>query len=382
MYSLSGYGKMLADQYRSEAFMQALRGAVHPGAVVMDIGTGPGIMAVLACQLGASRVYAIEPCEIIQVAREIAAANHCAEKIVFFEDLSTEVTIPVLADVIVSDLRGLLPLFGRHIPSIVDARRRFLAPGGTLIARKDRIWAAVVDTPKEYGKVVDAWDRNPLGHDLSTARRKVLNDFYKVRVTPDQLLTAPQLWATLDYTTMESPDIRGMLRWNAERNGTGHGILVWFDMELADGVAFSTGPESPETIYKSVFFPWLEPVRLAAGQNLCVELDARLLESDYFWRWTTQIESAKKVGETAARFEQSQLQGTVISLTKLRKIASDYVPHLSEEGLIRQRALDLMDGESSLESIARRLTIEFPGRFAGWQQALTFAVAISNEYSR
>src|SRR5450631_1767928 len=120
MYSLSGYGNMIADRIRIEAFMQTLRIAIRPGAVVMDIGTGPGIMAVLACQLGAKRVYAIEPSEVIQAAREIAAANHCADKIEFFEDLSTKVTIPVRVDVIVSDLRGVLPLFEHHIPSIVD----------------------------------------------------------------------------------------------------------------------------------------------------------------------------------------------------------------------------------------------------------------------
>lgn len=294
MYSLSGYGDMIADRVRIEAFAQALRGAIRPGAVVMDIGTGPGIMAVLACQLGASRVYAIEPSEIIQVAREIAAANQCLDKMEFFEDVSTKVTVPVRADVIVSDLRGALPLFEHHIPSIIDARRRFLSPGGTLIARKDRIWAAVVDSPKVQGKIVDAWDRNALGQDLGAARRRVLNEFRKAQVTPGQLLTAPKLWATLDYNTIESPDVRATLRWKTERNGTGHGILVWFDMELADGVAFSSGPASPESIYGSAFFPWLEPVPLAEGQNVCAELEAKLLEKDYFWRWTTQIESTER----------------------------------------------------------------------------------------
>ena len=381
-YSLSGYGSMIVDRIRIDAFSKALRAAIRPGAVVMDIGTGPGIMSVLACQLGASRVYAIEPSEVVQVAREIAAANQCADKIAFFEELSTKVTIPVQADVIVSDMRGVLPLFERHIPSIADARRRFLSPGGALIARKDRIWAAVVEAPETYGKIVDPWDRNALGQNLAVAQRKVLNEFRKARVKPEQLLTVPQLWATLDYATIENPDVRGTLQWTVERNGTGHGILVWFDMELADGVGFSNGPEAPETVYGAALFPWLEPVALAIGQNICVELEAKLLENDYFWRWTTQIESAEKAGETAARFEQSQLQGAVISLTKLHKMASDHVPQLSEEGLLRRRALDLMDGKTSLENIARRLTIEFPGRFARWQQALTFASSISSEYSR
>src|SRR5579871_6882517 len=148
-YSLSGYGDMIADRVRIGAFVEALRATIRPGTVVMDIGTGPGMMAVLACQLGAKCVYAIEPGEVIEVAREIAAANQCADKITFFENISTKVAIPVPADVIVSDLRGVLPLFEGHIPAIVDARRRFLAPGGTLIARRDRILAAVVESSKD-----------------------------------------------------------------------------------------------------------------------------------------------------------------------------------------------------------------------------------------
>ncbi len=381
-YSLASYGEMIADRVRMEAYAQALRGAIRQGSVVLDIGTGPGILAVLACQLGASRVYAIEPNEIIQVAREIAAANHCADKIVFFEDLSTKVSIPVLADIIVSDMRGVLPLFEYHIPSIVDARRRLLAPSGMLIARKDRIWVAVVEAAETYGKIVDTWAHSAYGQDLSAARQKVLNEFRKVRVKPEQLLTAPQLWATLDYATIENPDVRGVLQWTVERKGTGHGILVWFDMELADGIGFSNGPASPEAIYGSAFFPWIDPVPLASGQNVCVELEAKLQEKDYFWRWTTQIASAERPGEIAINFKQSQLKGNVISLAKLHKSASDYVPRLSEEGMIRRRAFDLMDGKTSLENIARRLTIEFPGRFERWQQALTFASSISNEYCR
>src|SRR5712671_406796 len=192
MYSLSGYGEMIADRVRIAAYIQALRQSVRPGAVVMDIGTGQGIMAVLACQLGASRVYAIEPDEIIQVARTIAAANGCADKIEFIEDLSNKVTLPLRADVIVSDMRGILPLFGHHIPSIADARRRFLAPSGTLISRKDTIWTSIVEAPERYSKIVDPWERNELGQDLSSARRMIVNDMHKARFSPEQLLTEPQ----------------------------------------------------------------------------------------------------------------------------------------------------------------------------------------------
>src|SRR5437016_11881319 len=138
MYGLGAYGSMIADRVRVEAYAEALRKSVRKGSVVAEIGTGPGIFAVLACQLGATRVYAIEPSEIIQVAREVAAANGCADKIEFFEELSDRVMLPGRADVILSDLRAVLPLFQRHIPAIIDARSRFLAPGGAMIPERIR----------------------------------------------------------------------------------------------------------------------------------------------------------------------------------------------------------------------------------------------------
>src|SRR5215470_7477428 len=328
MYSLSGYGSMIGDGVRVEAYAQALRKAVRAGSVVVEIGTGPGVFAVLACQLGAGKVYAIEPSEIIQVAREVAAANGCVEKIEFFEQLSDRVILPVQVDVVFSDMRGVLPFFARHIPAIVDARRRFLRPGGILIPQKDTLWAAVVEAPKPYGELVDPWEKNRFGQNLRPARQLAVNAIQKMRPSPDQLLTGHRLWATLDYASVDSPDAAGNLEWTVERAGLGHGIIVWFDADLADGVGFSNAPGTPETVYGSFFFPWTQPTRLVEGQVVCVRLTAKLVESDYLWRWTTHIEAPGGSGDASFDFDQSQLGGTVLSAGQLRRAAADYVPNL------------------------------------------------------
>lgn len=382
MYSLNAYGLMIADRVRTDAYAEALRKTIREGAVVVEIGTGPGVFAVLACQLGARKVYAIEPAEIIQVAREVAAANGCAEKIDFFEQLSDRVALPAHADVILSDLRGVLPFFQRHIPAIVDARRRLLVPGGTMIPRKDTVWAAVVEAPKPYGDIVDPWDKNPLSQALAPARTLATNNGLKVRVSPEHLLTGHKLWTTLDYSTIESPDVRGSLEWSAERAGTGHGIVVWFDADLAEGIGFSNAPGTPETVYGSYFFPWTQPAILEKGQSVCVVLEAKLVENDYVWRWTTRIEPFAGSSASPIHFEQSQLAGAVLSPTQLRKLAADYIPQLSEEGILRRRTFELMDGKLSLNEIAKQLVKEFPQRFSDWRHALTYAGTVSQEYSR
>jgi len=381
MYSLDSYGSMIADRVRVDAYAEALRKNVRDGSIVVEIGTGPGIFAVLACQLGASRVYAIEPSEIIQVAREIAVANGCREKIEFFEEFSGRVTLPTRADVIVSDLRGVLPLLERHIPAIVDARSRFLAPGGTLIPRKDTLWAAIAEAPKPYGELVDPWDHNAFDQDLRPARRLIVNHIKKVSAGADRLLTAARLWTTLDYNSVEEPDVRGNLEWRVEQPGTGHGLVVWFDADLADGIGFSNAPSARETVYGSLLLPWPQPVPLELGQSVAANLEAKLIEEDYLWRWTTRIEPQDGSG-TPLRFEQSQFAGEVLSAAKLHRRAAAYVPQLSEEGRVRRRTFELMDGRASLEQIAQRLAAEFPQRFSKWEQALSYAGAVSQEYSR
>src|SRR5215212_1061203 len=109
MYSISAFGSMIADEKRTDAYVAALQHAITPATVVLDIGTGTGIFAILACRFGARHVYAVEPGEAIHVARQIAHANGYADRITFIQDLSTHITLPEPANVVISDLHGVLP---------------------------------------------------------------------------------------------------------------------------------------------------------------------------------------------------------------------------------------------------------------------------------
>jgi hypothetical protein len=117
-YTLFEHGLRMADRVRMGAYTEAPRLARKPGSVVMDIGTGAGIFAPLACRLGARRVYAIEPHDVSHVARELAAANGDAGRIEFLPDVSTRVAVAERADVIIANVRGPLP--ARQVPTLAD----------------------------------------------------------------------------------------------------------------------------------------------------------------------------------------------------------------------------------------------------------------------
>jgi protein arginine N-methyltransferase 1 len=318
MYSLHFYGQMFADAPRMDAYAAALRHTVKPDSVVMDLGSGPGVFGLLACKLGARRVYAVEPENVISLAREAAAANGFADRIEFFQSLSTEITLSEPASIIISDLRGVLPWFQQHIPSITDARTRLLARGGVLIPRRDNLWAAVAEAPDRYEEIVGPWQNNKFDLDLSAATRLITNTWRKTRIKPEQLLTAPICWTTIDYYEVDSPDIRAEISWRAARKGTAHGIAVWFDSELVDDIGFSNHPSAPELIYGNGFFPFSQPVELSAGDRIKLRLAAKMVQDDYVWRWDTDFfagdESLPK-----ASFKQSTFFGVPLSPDQLRK---------------------------------------------------------------
>jgi protein arginine N-methyltransferase 1 len=305
---------MLADAPRMDAYAAALREAVNRDSVVMDLGCGPGVFALLACKLGARRVYAVESNNVIGLAREAAAANGFADRIEFFDKISTEITLPEPATIIVSDLRGVLPFFQQHIPAIIDARERLLAPGGVLIPKRDVLWAAVVEAPEQYAELVSPW-QNQFGLDLSAATRFITNTWRKSHIKPDQFLAEPVCWNTVDYYEVDSPDARAEISWRVARNGTAHGFAVWFDSELIDDVRFSNHPSSPRMIYGQGFFPFSEPVTVSEGSRIDLRIAAKFVQDDNVWRWDTDFRDQE------VSFKQSTFYGVPLSTAQLRKSA-------------------------------------------------------------
>lgn len=364
------------------AYARALQQAVKPGSVVLDIGTGTGIAAVLACRFGARRVYALEPSDAIFVAQEVAAANGVADRIDFMQGLSTEITLPERADVIVSDLRGVLPVFEHHLVAVADARARHLAPGGVVIPKSDSLWVSAVAAPELYASISSEWGSSDYGLDLSAAKRLAVNSICKVKGFPLHLLAAPQLIGTLDYRSVEPSRFAGRARLSVSQAATAHGFCVWFDSVLLEGVDFSNAPGLPQLVYGQALFPWTDPLHVEPGDAITATFAADLVGGNYIWQWNTQVFGPGPAARLKADLRQSEFQGELLAPATLRKQSASHVPQLGDDGRVDAMILQLMAGAMPLGEIAQALRKQYPNRFARWQDALTRVGELSARYSR
>ncbi|HET7461743.1 MAG TPA: class I SAM-dependent methyltransferase [Longimicrobium sp.] len=375
MYSVSGYGRMVADQARADAYCRALEAAVRPGSVVLDLGTGTGFFAVYAARLGARRVIGIDPSDAIQVARQVVRDNGVEDRVELIQTLSTRLALTERADVIVFDLRGVLPPLEHGVAAIADARERLLAPGGVLIPYTDVISAAPIEAPEAWAPAAGPAESH--GVWLQAAQRAAVNQWSRGLFGREQLLAPPAEWSRMDYRTITHPDVAGTPEWTVEREGTAHGLAVWFRAELGGGAGFDTGP-GYESLYQTAFWPWPQTVRLAPGDRVRAELSARLVGDDYIWSWNTEI---VRGDQPPLSFRQSTFQAIVPSPSRLRRRADGFAPALDENGRIDAYVLGRMDGSATLGEIARELRERFPARFATWEAALAHAGRLSESYA-
>ncbi len=374
MYRLDDYGAMIADRVRTDAYVAAIARTVRPGDVVIDLGCGPGLLTILACHAGAKRVYAIEANESISYARQLISANGLEDRVQLLHGLSSQLDLPERGDVIVSDVRGVLPLSG--VATLEDARRRFLKEGGILIPASDTLYAGLVSVPEYYSKLLAPWQSAPGGAELSAVLPNIANMLYTSDFQAQALVSQSEAWHTLDYSRSER-NPTGQVCLQTTQEATVHGICLWFRTTLVEDIGYSTGPADAETVYGQGFLPFPEPIVLRGGQEVQVSLRARVIGGNSLWCWDTVFED--RTGATR-KFQQSTFGGAPLSREVLERRDTSYVPKCIHRAQANGWILLAMDGKRSLRTIADEAARRFPDVFADAEQALECAVQLAERF--
>ena len=97
---------MVSDTRRTQAFAEAIAQVVRPGDVVLDVGTGTGILAMLCAKAGAARVYGIDQAAVAQSAANLVKANGLQDCVKIMRGSAREIELDEKVDLIVSEWLG------------------------------------------------------------------------------------------------------------------------------------------------------------------------------------------------------------------------------------------------------------------------------------
>jgi hypothetical protein len=344
----------LGDAVRLDAFARAIAATVKPGDVVIDLGSGTGILGLLAARAGAARVYALEETALGGIAREIAAANQVADRIRVVRGWSTWVTLREPADVVITDQIGHFGLEAGLFEYVPDARRRLLKANGTTIPASMSWRVAPVECPG-LREAIDFWRHRRAGFDLSAIVPPAENSGYPMALQSNALLARPITIASAALA--EAPElVSGEATFAVDRAGTLDGIGGWFVAELAPGVTLTNGPDSAQRISRNQVVLPTSPIVVQPGDSIHLRLRFRPVTLMVDWQVT--VTGADRT--VRLRLRRSTFQGMLIAPEDLATKSPGARPTLSKRGEARRTALALCDGSHTVEDIEAALRRAYP----------------------
>ena len=368
---LDEHRQYLADAPRLAAFRAALREIVQPGSVVLDLGSGTGILGYLACQAGARRVYSVESTGMVELARQLSRANALDDRMVFVHGLSTHVNLPEKVDLIVSDQIGRFGFEAGLLDYFSDARNRLLKPGGALIPSGVEMCIAPVEHPSGFEQV-EFWKAPVAGLDYRPAYTIAANTGYPFAFEPGQLLGDPATLVSHSLQTVAAEPFGAEVAITISRDGVLHGVGGWFLARLSPGVTMTNSPLAEQRINRrNVFFPIGEAVPVAKGE--VVRIRIQVIPQDTIISWRVQVRDRT--------FSHSTWKGLLVCEEELRRTQPDFAPRLTARGQGRATVLQLCDGHRPLSEIEAEVWRRHRDLFHSEQEAALFVAEVVTRYS-
>jgi hypothetical protein len=239
---------------------------------VLEIGTGSGLLAMMAARAGAGTVVTCEANPAVAAAaRDVIAANGLADRIRVIGAHSTTLDaadIGGAADILVSEIVSNDMVSQGVLPAHEHAVAHLLKPGAAVIPARGRVRVALAE---HRGRGV-AGLHESCGFDLSAFNR-LAQPWRHVAIE------SPQLSLRSDPADLFDFDFASGGPWPASRaglalastGGTVNGIAQWIALDMDDAEVHENLPASgARSCWACVFWPFAESVATSPGETVAI----------------------------------------------------------------------------------------------------------------
>lgn len=264
---------MIRDQARNDAFDTALRRAVRSDNKVLEIGTGTGILAMMAARAGAAQVVTceVDPA-IAEVAREIIARNGYAARVHVIAKHSTaldrDADLDGPADILVSEVFDN-SLLGEDVLNVTrHAVQHLLKPGGKVIPRAGCIRVALAhlaEADTDRMGIRSGFDLTPFNRLARPFRRVQIGDRrLSLKSEPADLFRFDFSCRSRHSSNHGSVVLTTM-------DGPINGFAQWIALDIDEDSVYENRPvPGGSSAWAALFYLLPHPVENVPGQRITV----------------------------------------------------------------------------------------------------------------
>jgi SAM-dependent methyltransferase len=346
---VGNHANMLLDHTRVQAFADAIREVVKPGDVVADIGSGTGLLAILAAKAGARRVYAVERGPLAELIDVAAADNGVSHIVTVLRGDARDLRFPEQPDVIVSETIGSFGVDEGMLGLLKTVRRR--VPKAVMV-------------PSHLDMHFGIASIEALNHELRTlaeglpvtlkALRKSVGSRVAMGVVHGDDVVGVEVAARFAIGESDLPNSMTALV-TASRDATINAIVSWFSSQVSPSVHLASGPNAPSPSWANCIFPIDPPIRVKAGDVVEVEITPRLVSDRGTWAW-----QVKANGEVRAADAMNAVSGGEADLRQ--QLGVDHRPR--DVRTVEVWAAALQGGFADVATMVARVRAAYPERYA------------------
>jgi protein arginine N-methyltransferase 1 len=292
----SKYGeqeRMLYDKQRMQFYHDIIQRHVEDGDVVVDLGTGTGILAAFASWQGARKVYAIDHSKIIEQARILAEHNKL-KNVEFLSVNSREFSVSEPVDTIIHEQMGDVLFDEDMVANVIDMRDRLLKEGGKILPARFEFYCEPVQL-RDNGAAPFIWNLNVHGYDYSPLKDNPPSeqDYYDYSSTDPTLvnhfLCDPMPLMTIDLHTLRRSDLP--VEWSVGlpvvKAGRMDGYAVFFKALVDDDLVLSTSPlDAGRAPHWGFYVLRTDKIEVQVGDVIDMSISAENGWPDVAsWRW-------------------------------------------------------------------------------------------------
>jgi len=268
---------MINDQERNNAYLKAINLAIKNKDYVLEIGTGSGLLSMMAIDAGAKKVITCESNKSIsKIASKIISKNGYKDKIRVINKKSTELTIgndlSQKADLIISEIFSS-NLVGEGVQAtILDAKKRLLKSNGKLLPESGEIKFALIKGNSELEEQCFTSEIN--GYDLSDFNQITGKKFnIHIKGLNSSFLSNDNSAFSFDfYGNEEIKEKEKTIDIPVIKSGTCIGIQTWIKINVYQNIYLENKPSNTKkSHWSNPIYRFKKPLKLSKGEILKVK---------------------------------------------------------------------------------------------------------------